>query len=241
MHLKLMNDDAGLYFRVREREGRLYPDGLVKGLPVVPANHPLQSEWNARTASSDRLVAYLSRPRKRATLLELGCGNGWLSHRIACVTNAVVVGLDRDSPELRQARRVFSAPRLVWISADIYVSPFPTRTFDFIVIASAIQYFADLPELFGILIPLLAPHGEIHILDSPLYSESELPDARERSKRYYEKLGFPEMAARYHHHRTTVLAAYNPSWLYRPHHERGSGENPLRDSPFPWVCLRSEF
>ena len=229
-----MNDDAGLYLRVREKEGRLYSDEFVKRLPAVPANHPLRSEWNARAASSDRLVGYLGRFRKRITILELGCGNGWLSHRIACATNAAVVGLDRDSPELQQARRVFSFPRnLGWLSADIHISPFAGCVFDVIVIASAIQYFADLRSLLGTLIPLLMPHGEIHILDSPLYSEGELPDARERSKRYYEKLGFPGMAARYHHHTLTALDAYNLDWLYTPQRETQGGEDQLRDSPFP--------
>ena len=81
--------------------------------------------------------------------------------------------------------------------------------------------------------PLLKARGEIHILDSPLYSIDALPGARERSRQYYENLGFPEMAANYHHHSAEALTAYRPTWLYIP------PSPPSRDdSPFPWVSLR---
>jgi SAM-dependent methyltransferase len=235
----MMNDDIDVYLNVRAKEGRLYSDEVVKRLPAVPEDHPLRSEWGARAASSERLVAYLRRSRRPVTILDLGCGNGWLSHRMACSGIASVVGLDRDSPELRQACRVFSSEEsLSWISADVFLAPFASSTFDFIVIASAIQYFADLPCLVIALLPLLAAGGEIHILDSPLYSVEEWPAARERSKHYYERLGFPEMASRYHHHISGVLDAYNPTWLYVPQLEDRARRDQLRDSPFPWICLR---
>ncbi|MEO0778241.1 MAG: hypothetical protein AAF146_16860, partial [Bacteroidota bacterium] len=35
-----------LYLQVREREGRLYPDGLVRQLPQLPTQHPHHREWH---------------------------------------------------------------------------------------------------------------------------------------------------------------------------------------------------
>ena len=229
-----MDYDTTLYLAVREKEGRVYPDELVKRLPDVPPDHPMCSEWRARSRSSHRLTAYLSQFEKGTTILELGCGNGWLSHGIAKATSAKIVGMDRDSPELRQARRVFASQKnLGWVAADIFVSPFAYGAFDVIVIASAIQYFADLARLMETLSPLLTARGEIHILDSPLYSIDALGAARERSRSYYQKLGFPEMAANYHHHSVEALTAYRPTWLYSP-----PSPAPGDDSPFPWVLLR---
>jgi len=233
-----MPDAIDIYLRVREKEGRLYPDDLVRHLPAVPPDHPLFTEWQARAASCNRLTTYLARFRNHITLLELGCGNGWLANRIAKTTNASVVGMDLNARELRQARRLFSHRRdLSWIITDIAFAPFEERVFDVVVIASAIQYFADLPALFKLLIPCLREQGEIHILDSPLYSAQELPAARERSRQYYAGLGFPEMAAHYHHHSADTVAAHNAAWLYVP-----GGWQPqaakTNDSPFPWVRLR---
>jgi ubiquinone/menaquinone biosynthesis C-methylase UbiE len=232
-----MTDAIDMYLRVREREGRLYPDDVVRQLPTIPPDHPLFAEWQARAASCDRLTTYLTRFRNRLTVLELGCGNGWLANRIAAVTNASVVGLDLNRRELHQAQRLFAHRDLSWVITDIACAAFDARVFDVVVIASAIQYFADLPALLKMVAPFLKKQGEIHILDSPLYSAEELPAARERSRQYYSNLGFPEMAAHYHHHASDALAERNATWLYVPRKAQTRAEK-TNDSPFPWVRVR---
>lgn len=232
----MMSNAFDIYLCVREKEGRLYADDVVRHLPFVPEDHPLRGEWHARAASCDRLVRYLARTPRHLNILDLGCGNGWLANRIASNVKGRVIGLDGNRAELSQAHRVFADRRdLSWIVTDIFCAPFMNRFFDIVVIASAIQYFADLTLLLQTLFPLLASDGEIHILDSPLYSAEELPAARERSRRYYEELGYPEMAFYYHHHTLAALAAHKPRWLYVP--QRGDRRNRVQDSPFPWVCL----
>ena len=227
-----MREDLEVYLRVREREGRIYSDDVLRQLPEVPAGHPLSAEWQARAASCRRLLGYFGSAQKPLTILEVGCGNGWLSNRLASVLRGVVVGVDRESPELRQATRVFAdRDELAWVAADIFHGGFSKDSFDAVVIASAIQYFPEVPRLIQALLGILKKDGEIHILDSPFYAAEELSAARERSRSYYERLGFPEMAAYYHHHSAAVLKAYNAVWLYRPVPQ-------LRDSPFPWIRLR---
>jgi len=231
-----MNDVIDLYLRVREKEGRLYPDDIVKQLPAIPENHPLKKEWVVRTASCRRLTTYLTQFAPRNGVLELGCGNGWLAHQIALSTRSPVVGMDHQLPELAQALRLFDGCRnLNWILADIFSAPFAQRSFDVIVLASVIQYFSVLTDLLDALRPLLSATGEIHILDSPLYPDESVEAARERSRRYYDELGFSEMTAHYHHHSAAVLNRYNPVWLYLPESRRDRSSN---NSPFPWVCLR---
>jgi len=233
-----MNEALDLYLRVREKEGRLYSDDIVRQFPEVPINHPLRAEWQARSASCRRLTMYLARLHKQIAVLDLGCGNGWLANSIAATTDSSVVGLDLNRYELQQARRVFAQrTSLSWIVTDIFSAPFRGAAFDVVVIASAIQYFADLPETVRNLIPFLKAQGEIHILDSPLYSIDALPAAQERSRQYYSRLGFPEMAAHYHHHSAAGLAEYNPAWLYVPRRPHAHG-TAINDSPFPWVRLR---
>jgi ubiquinone/menaquinone biosynthesis C-methylase UbiE len=227
-----MNEELEIYLRVREREGRIYADDVVRQLPEIPARHPLSAEWHVRAASCRRLLRYFSSAQKPLTILELGCGNGWLSNRLASVAGGLVVGSDREGPELRQANRVFAyRDELAWVASDIFHGGFSKNAFDAVVIASAIQYFPDVPRLIQALLGILKKDGEIHILDSPFYTADELPAARERSRNYYERLGFPEMAGYYYHHSAAVLEAYNPVLIYSPSPQ-------LKDSPFPWIRLR---
>ena len=231
---------SDLYLRVREKEGCLYSDDVVVGLPDISSDHPLAKEWRTRADSFTRLVRYLAKLSRPLNILELGCGNGWLSGKLSQIPGAQVWGIDVMSRELTQAARLFASPRLSFLAADIFHAPFLDRTFDVIVLASVIQYFPDLPALITTLQTFLKSRGEIHLLDSPIYQPAELPSARERSRAYYTALGFSEMAGHYFHHPITALVPYSPRWYYRPEnfriwlaHRFGKAV-----SPFPWIVLR---
>jgi ubiquinone/menaquinone biosynthesis C-methylase UbiE len=235
-----MNVD--LYLRVREKEGRLYSDGIVARLPSIPEDHPLANEWRARSASASRLTRYLSRRSKPLFTLDLGCGNGWLSN-LLYRSGHRVIGVDQNRYELKQAARVFSQnSKLSFLEADIFCAPFKSNYFDVILLSSVIQYFRDLPALLKALSRYLKPHGEIHIMDSPLYADTEIEAAVHRTQQYYSTLGFPEMAEQYFQPRISDLKAFEPTRLYQPHPlilrlKRLLGRI---DSPFPWIVIGKE-
>ncbi|HXF84378.1 MAG TPA: methyltransferase domain-containing protein [Anaerolineales bacterium] len=232
---------ADLYLRVREKEGRLYSDDIVVHLPSIPDGHPLANEWRARSLSASRLTRYLARRPQPLTILDLGCGNGWLSHHLSQI-GAQVIGMDVNHFELAQAARVFSSrSNLLFLEGDIFSAPFPPAVFDIIVLASVIQYFPDLNRLLHALLPFLKPDGEIHILDSPLYpSQEEREAAVQRTRRYYSELGFPEMSEQYFHHCLSELNGFSVSRLYHPRSFLARLKRVLRvtDSPFPWLVVR---
>ncbi len=232
-------NELDLYLRVREKEGRIYSDAVLQSLPRLPSNHPLAAEWQLRAGSCAGLVRYLTNLNRPLNILELGSGNGWLSHQMVTIPSAHVLGVDRGGPELAQAARVFGQTHLEFTAADIFRAPFQAASFDIIVLASVIQYFPNLTDLILAIRPLLTAVGEIHLLDSPLYPPAELPSARERTQDYYRSLGFPEMASCYHHHATTVLDRFSPRWIYRPDRQmtRILGLLGRRKSPFPWIML----
>jgi ubiquinone/menaquinone biosynthesis C-methylase UbiE len=228
-----------LYLLVRKKEGRLYPDHIVKNLPTFPFDEPQKVEWRARENSTKRLISYLARLPVPLFVLELGCGNGWLTHKLGSINGVRVIGLDLGGIELKQASHLFSSPNIGFLCSDIFRPPFPQNSFDVIVLASVIQYFADLPNLFTILQPLLTKRGEIHLMDSPIYKKRDLPSARERTVTYYTSLGIPEMAGNYFHHSTDELYNYSPEWLYRPDSWRVRLARFFGniDSPFPWLRI----
>jgi SAM-dependent methyltransferase len=229
-----------LYLHVREKEGHLYSDDAVSALPKVPINHPLTNEWIARADSTDRLRRYLTHLSRPLLVLELGCGNGWLSHKLAEIPRLQVWGLDRGGLELSQAARLFTSPNLAFLNSDIFQAPVPEHTFDIIILASVIQYFSDLSALIQTLRALMSVHGEIHILDSPLYRENQAAPARERTRAYYRGLGFPEMADHYYHHTLASLEQFSPDWIYRPDAWRIRLRRRFvqGSAPFPWLCIR---
>ncbi len=231
---------ADLYTRVRQREGRLYSDQIASRLPDFPTGHELKNEWLARADSAQRLNRYLADLPSPLHILDLGCGNGWLSHHIAAIPGTKVYGMDRPGPEAAQASRLFGAGNTVFLVANIFHAPFAVSSFDVVILASVIQYFCDLPMLVRTLLPLLRPTGELHVLDSPFYSPHDLDAARERTAAYYTGLGYPEMSRAYFHHTYSVLDQFQPDYLYRPHSLPASLSRQLGRvaSPFPWARIR---
>ena len=235
---------AELYVRVREREGRLLPDDAVRALPQVPASHAHAGEWRLRADSCRRLVTHLRRLRRRPLrVLELGCGNGWLSARIAAAVPAsVVVGTDINDVELEQARRVFTG--VSFVHHDMRGSELPMPHPDVIVVASALQYVADPAPLVAAWLDALRPGGEVHILDSPIYTDAgAAAAARERSLQHYNSLGIPEMAAEYHHHTRQTFAPLHVDVLHDPASPLARlHRRVLRTerSPFPWLRIRKD-
>lgn len=231
---------ADLYLKVREKESRLFSDDVVSKLPLFSKNHLLSDEWQARFYSAKRLKEYLSKKHTSLKILDLGCGNGWLSNFLHQASHTVF-GVDQNIFELKQAARVFSSkPKLFFLETDIFSAPFQKNTFDIILLASAAQYFPDLVYLLKTLFHYLKPDGEIHIMDTPFYSDAELDNAIHRTKTYYSSLGFPEMSKIYFHHQVSELEKFSVKWMYHPNSfvlrvKRIFGKI---DSPFPWVAIK---
>ena len=189
---------AEAYHDVRQREGRLLADDVVRGLPDSGGHTAHPEEWRVRGRSLQRVIRMLSdRPR---TILVAGCGNGWLAARLAEAGHSVT-GLDTGATELEQAKRVFADRPVTWILGDPWTGQLPVHSFDLILFAASTQYFPDLRALFSRCRELLKEDGGILIIDSHFYQDSAAAKhARERSTSYYASVGTPEMADFYHHH-----------------------------------------
>jgi SAM-dependent methyltransferase len=236
-------DWSALYLEARSREGRLLPDATVAVLPDVPRGHPLAGEWRQRADSAARLVAYVRRRPRPMTIVDLGCGNGWLSNRIAAVEGSSVVGVDVNAVELDQAHRVFGGrPGLEFVVGDLADGALAADRPDLVILASVVQYVPDPTAVLAAIVVGLGPGGEIHVLDSPVYEPSEVAAARQRTHRHYAGLGVPEMATRYFHHDWHIFDPFTTDVLYRPDTRWRRVERRVRRrprSPFPWVRIRT--
>jgi ubiquinone/menaquinone biosynthesis C-methylase UbiE len=224
-----------LYFDLRSHEKRMYTDEEVARLPEVDENHIYRKEWEIRKASVKKLIRYFQRKRRPLKILEVGCGNGWLSYQLSQIPYSTVTGIDINLQELQQAERVFAAiPNLSFLCCDI--DSLELEAFDVIVFAAAIQYFPSFPRVIDTSLSLLNEGGEIHIIDSHFYWEDEVAGAEERSYRYFLGQGFTKMSEFYFHHSLVEVEAFNFSILYDPK----SGLNKIfkKKNPFYWIRIK---
>lgn len=225
------------YISLREKEQRIYTPGQVAQLPEISKDHVHYQEWLVRRHSCDRLLTYLAEQQRPLDILESGCGNGWLSAKISGIKNAIVTGIDVNETELAQARSVFATQEnLTYSFGDIRDQSFTDKRYDIILFAASVQYFPSLNDILQCAVSLLKPGGEVHLLDTHFYTAAEVPAARERTRQYYHKMGFPEMSNFYFHHQLSALDGFNYTILFDP--RRLINRLLHRKDRFYWVRIR---
>jgi len=99
-------------------------------------------------------------------VLDLGCGTGWASRRLARVaTEGEVVGIDVADEMLRRAEKASEGipnVRYVWGSAEKI--PSPDNAFDKILSVESFYYYADQGKALDELRRVTAPGGRVFIL-----------------------------------------------------------------------------
>jgi len=227
-----------LYIAVRNKENRLYTDEELLMLPEVNSRHVHWQEWQIRQRSCNRMLRHLKNMNKPLRILEIGCGNGWLSNRLSEIKQADITGLDINVTELYQARNVFGhKTNLHFLQGDIRDGMLDKEKFDVVIFAASIQYFSSVPAIICKIGQLLNLDGEIHIMDSMFYSELNVHNAKSRSDRYFNELGFPEMSDHYFHHVFSELQKFNCKILSRP--ATGLKKMFAGKTPFYWVVIKT--
>ena len=225
-----------LYIDLRAKEQRIYSDEEVLKLPLVNTDHIHKAEWTIRKESYQKLIRYLSKKKKFLRILELGCGNGWLSNSLATGLSSKVTGIDINAVEIEQAHRVFGSQKnLNFFYTSLPSDLFKNEKFDIIIFAASIQYFSSLTTIINIAKQYLNKAGEIHILDTCFYKKDSLVEAKGRSKDYFKKMEFENMEFFYFHHSIDEVQRFDPDILYNPH----SMLNKIsKKNPFYWFRIK---
>src|SRR5215472_5222728 len=142
------------------------------------ADHRLQQEFNqwAEASRGDEMESHHSDitdqtlalmdldPSDR--VLDLGCGTGWASRRLARAVNAgEVVGVDVADEMLRRAERASTGiknVRYVWGSAEKI--PAPDNYFNKVLSVESFYYYADQGRALDEVRRVMAPGGGLFIL-----------------------------------------------------------------------------
>lgn len=229
------SDFEDLYLAVRKQEKRVYSDEQLQRLPEIDQLHAHHAEWKIRKRSADRLISRLWKKRRPLKILEVGCGNGWLSAKMADVPDSQVIGLDVNQAEINQALRVFKKHNLEFVYDTYNENTFENNKFDVIVFAASLQYFPSVVNVLNQALSMLDHRGEVYILDTHFYDALEVGDADQRSRGYYTSMGYPEMAEYYYHHSISEFWGYKYKILFNP----DSVLNRIfKRDPFYWISIR---
>jgi ubiquinone/menaquinone biosynthesis C-methylase UbiE len=227
------------YLKIRKKEGRVYDDEIARSLPSFHGKEPLVTEWEIRKQSAQRLVNYF-KARQPLCIIEIGCGNGWLTRYLYHHIKGEYCGIDINEYELQQAARI-SNTSICFLYGDILSEATNNLRADIIIIASALQYFADTKSLIQKMFFHLTPKGEIHIIDTPFYKDKQIELAMERSKNYFSTLGLLPEQGNYYHHHWNSLQPFNHKIIYHPNHILNKTKRFFfKGSPFPWVIIKND-
>jgi SAM-dependent methyltransferase len=238
------NPFESFYLKLRARENRVYCDTDVTALPEINVEHPNKKEWKMRKTTLRKLISDL-KDVTAMNILELGCGNGWLSNNLALSLNAEICAVDVNKTELVQGARVFRSQQHVsFVYGDIFGPVFNGLKFDAIILGACLQYFRDPGILLRRLFDVLNAKGSIYILDTPIYSTSnELAKARSSSSKHFSALGCPEMINLYFHH-TFADLQYDFKILFDPASLTSRFKRKFLNIPlsiFPIICIRKDW
>ena len=235
---EIRQDFENIYLKVRDKEKRIYSDKELLNLPITSNSNHHKNEWKLRAKSFQRFTKYLQKKNNNLNILDLGCGNGWFSGQLSNYFDHIFYCVDVNLTELKQGRKIFKSDKLKFIYAEIFSLEFQKNFFNIIIVNAAVQYFPNLKKLINRLLLLLNEKGEIHIIDSPIYSGDEAIKAKQRTLDYYSSLSFPEMSNNYFHHSWDELKEFNYKILYNPSAFMNRFKRIFtKDSPFPWISI----
>jgi SAM-dependent methyltransferase len=190
------------YRIVRRAEGWGSQDAAYyRALPYRDLTGRFDEIWRIRARSYDTFLAQVLQPLEQSRvgcsldLLDLGAGNGWLSHRLAqrghCVVALDVLDDPLDGP--RALRQYDAHTRaLLPVNAEFDHLPLPEQRIDMAIFNASLHYSTDYRRTLEESLRVLKPRGTLVILDSPMYSDptSGARMVREREARFAATYGF---------------------------------------------------
>ncbi len=186
------------YEAVRRAEGRGSTSAdYYRDLPFRDWSGRRQADWRIRARSFDALtknvLTSLQVPLGRALkVIDLGAGNGWLSNRLSAQGDRVIAVdlLVNDQDGLGAWK--FYEHSFTPVQAEFNHLPIIDCFADAVIFNASLHYSEDYAETLKEALRVLAPKGQIVIVDSPVYhhGDSGAQMVREREEQFKAEYGF---------------------------------------------------
>ena len=184
------------YEFIRSAEGRGSPDPFYyRSLPFASIAHPLAAQWKVRAST----FLYFTRnilPGAPQTILDLGAGNAWLSHRLALLGHKPVAVDLLTNPQDGLAASANFPVSFPLVQAALDQLPFPNASFDLSIFNASFHYAEDYQRTLAEALRCTRPGGLIVIADTPWYSKDSdgLRMVEEKHTRFLATYGFASNA-----------------------------------------------
>lgn len=216
---------AEAYSRVWQNDGwGCASPSYLLNLPDRDTTGRQSGKWRVKARSMDALFE-LFRSLAPHRVLDMGCGVGWLTDRLAR-RGYEAFGIDilqDDVLGLRAADTYLVAGsdfERIW--GELERPPFQAGTFDAVVCNASLHYAASLELALAEVNRILRPRGVFVLMNSPVHDDAPSAERAERSfRRRLSRLGASEnLVSRYHHLvRSRVEAALTKA-IGPPRHQR---------------------
>jgi ubiquinone/menaquinone biosynthesis C-methylase UbiE len=102
------------------------------------------------------------RPHRPERVLDVGCGTGRLTARLASELGATAVGCDYSAGMLEKARERTQRP--AWVQGDAMALPVRSGSFDAVVCTESFHWYPDQPRAVRELARVLRPGGRLLVV-----------------------------------------------------------------------------
>ncbi|MEQ7129387.1 class I SAM-dependent methyltransferase [Actinopolymorpha sp. B11F2] len=117
--------------------------------------------WNVNIHYDARLDAYV--PTSATSVLDVGCGDGFLAARLARRVPRVVA-IDVDAPVLERAQARFPEAKVTWCHGDMMTYPFARESFDAVVSNATLHHFPNSKDALARMSELVRPGGTLAVV-----------------------------------------------------------------------------
>lgn len=128
--------------------------------------------WNINIHYDARLATCV--PASATTVLDVGCGDGFLAAQLARRVPHVVA-IDIDAPVLGRARARFPEAPVTWCHGDILTHPLRPESFDAVLANAMFHHLPDTRAALRRLSQLVRPGGTLAIVGFPRAEWRDLP------------------------------------------------------------------
>lgn len=158
------------YEAVRRFEGRFSADtAYYRALPFQDLSGRFSADWKIRAASFQALMKILP---PRATILDIGAGNGWLSNQLTLAGHdAYAVDLLVNAEDGLGAWRNYET-KFTPLQAEFSRLPFPHAFADVVIFNASLHYAESYEATLREALRVLHEDGLLLIMDSPVYHDA---------------------------------------------------------------------